>query len=248
MSRVLSLLALTLIMAAPVNAFAVTILDADLSDSLLARISDHDPNRIRIADGYIASAVGPKNGRIAIETNDKQGEIFIRINANDPDKDKAFTLFLTDAHGRDYNLLLKPRAIAGKSIMIIRSHTSRLTGKHKRPVGISIRESRIKRLVRDMAMGNDTHRCTAKSEDRKTLLWQGTDFRLRRTIKCGDFSGERYTLTNISHNGIRIAEQELYSEGVAAISVARMHLRAGSIVSLDPGKSTTVIIIRDATE
>jgi len=247
MSRVSILLAIILMTAAPVSAFAVTILDADISNSLIARISDHDPNRIRIQNGYIATAVGPRNGRIAIETNDKQGEIFIRINAKDPDKNKAFTLFITDAHGRDYNLLLKPRNVAGKSIIIIRSHSSRTTGPRKRPVGVSLRESRIKRLVRDMAMGDAAHRCTAENKDRKTLLWKGTGFRLNRSMQCGDFSLDRYTLTNTSHAEMRLAEQEFYSEGVAAISIARMHLAHGGVVSMDPGQSTTVIIVRDVT-
>jgi len=244
MLRVLSLL--ILITAAPVSALAVKVLDADLSDSLTARISDHDPNRIRIADGYIATAVGPRNGRIAIETNDKQGEIFIRINENDPGKDKAFTLFLTDAHGRDYNLLLKPRNIAGKSIMIIRSHTHRPAPKTRNPVGVSVRSERIKRLIRQMALNEPAHRCTASAKDRRVPLWKGTDFRLRRTLKCGDFTVDRYRLTNTGGAEMRVAEQELYADGVAAVAVERLRLNQSGVVSLASGASTAVIIVRES--
>jgi len=245
MLPVLSLLILILTAAAPANALAVTIIDADTSESMNVRISDHDPNRIRIADGYIATAVGPRNGRIAIEKDDKQGELFIRINANDPDKDKAFTLFLTDAEGRDYNILLRPANVTGKSIMVIRSHTRRQSDPGKRPIGVSAREARIKQLVRGIARGNAPHRCSIEDKDIKTLLWKGTDYRLRQTMQCGAFSVMRYLLINTSDKEIRLAEQEFYDDGVAAVSVARLHLNRAGAISLPPGKSTVVIIVRE---
>lgn len=247
MLRVSSLLLIALITVAPISAYAVKILDADLSDPMVARISDHDPNRIRISDGYIATAVGPRNGRIAIETNDKQGELFIRINAKDPEKDKAFTLFLTDAHGRDYNLLLKPRNIAGKSIVIIASHTKKVADKvSTRPVGISIRTRRIKRLIRAMASGEAPRRCTISVKNRRLPLWKGTVFQLLRTAACGDFNVDSYRLTNTGGAEIRLAEQELYRDGVAAVAVEKLHLNKSGVVSLARGVSTKIIIVRAA--
>ncbi|MDX8401652.1 MAG: type-F conjugative transfer system secretin TraK [Mariprofundaceae bacterium] len=229
--------------AAPTSAFAVQILDAADSDSLVARISDHDPNRIRIAGGFITTAVGPQSGRIAIETDDKRGQIFVRVNENAPDKHKAFTLFLTDAEGRDYTLLLKPVRIAGQSILI-RARAKPL--KTKRPVASERRASAIKELVRAMALDDVPRRCQLAEVDKRVPLWMGTDFHLMRVMRCGDFDVERYQLENTSDKEIRMAEQELYADGVAAVSVERMHLNADGVVSIPPGNATMVIIVREA--
>jgi len=229
--------------AAPASAWAVQILDANGAGSLAARISNHDPNRIRIAGGFISMAVGPRNGRIAIETNDKQGQIFVRLNENAPGKNKAFTLFLTDAKGRDYTLLLKPANISGESL-IIRPRPDR--AQSKRPVGVERREARLKRLVRAMAMDNVPRRCTLSEESRRAPLWKGTDFSMERSMQCGDFSVERYRLSNTSDKEIRLAEQELYGDGIAAVSVERMHLNHAGVISLEPGRSTMVIIVRES--
>lgn len=243
MSRALRLLAAMILTAAPTSAFAVQILDAIDAESLVARISDHDPNRIRIAGGFITAAVGPQNGRIAIETDDKQGQIFVRVNENAPDKHKAFTLFLTDAEGRDYTLLLKPADISGESL-IIRPRADRVQA--RRPVGITAREARLKRLVRAMALDDVPRRCRLSEADKRVPLWKGADFHLLRIMHCGDFEVERYRLTNTGDKPIRIAEQELYSNGVAAVSVERMHLNTEGIVSIPPSNSTMVIIVRES--
>lgn len=245
MSRALSWLAAMILTAAPTSAFAVQILDAIDAESLVARISDHDPNRIRIAGGFITMAVGPQNGRIAIETDDKQGQIFVRLSAaaQEAESDKAFTMFLTDAEGRDYTLLLKPADISGESL-IIRPRADRV--QPRRPVGITAREERLKRLVRAMAMDDVPRRCTLSEESRRAPLWKGTDFRMERAMRCGDFAVERYTLTNTSGVEIRLAEQELYGDDIAAVSVERMHLNHAGVISLDPGRSTMVIIVRES--
>jgi conjugal transfer pilus assembly protein TraK len=228
----------------PASAWAVQILDADEDVSLAARISNHDPNRIRIAGGFITMAVGPQNGRITIETDDKQGQIFVRLNAaaQETERNKAFTLFLTDAKGIGYTLLLKPADISGESL-IIRPRPGSAAA--RRPVGITAREERLKHLVRAMAMDDIPHRCTFTEESRRAPLWQGTDFRMERSMQCGDFSVERYRLTNTNDTEIHLAEQELYGDDIAAVSVERMHLNHAGVISLDPGSSTMVIIVRE---
>jgi len=243
MSRAFRLLAIMIMMAAPASAWAVQILDAGEDVSLAARISNHDPNRIRIAGGFISMAVGPRNGRIAIETNDKQGQIFVRLNENAPGKNKAFTLFLTDAKGRDYTLLLKPANISGESL-IIRPSPNRMAARH--PVGVERREARIKRLVRVMAMDDVPRRCELSEKSHSVPLWRGTDFSMERSMQCGAFSVARYRLTNTSDKEIRLAEQELYGDGIAAVSVERMRLNPAGVISLDPGQSTMVIIVRES--
>ncbi len=243
MSRALRLLAVMVMTATPASAFAVQVLDAAGAGSLAARISDHDPNRIRIAGGFIMTAVGPRNGRIAVEADDKRGQIFVRVNENAPDKHKAFTLFLTDARGRDYTLLLKPANIAGQSL-VIRPRTE--GPKARRPVATERRESTIKKLVRAMALDDVPRRCRLSETDKRVPLWKGTDFHLNRVMHCGDFDVERYRLANTGDEPIRMAEQELYAIGVAAVSVERMHLDRAGTVSIPPGNATMVIIVREA--
>ncbi|KON46656.1 hypothetical protein AL013_12185 [Mariprofundus ferrooxydans] len=235
-------MAAMILTAAPTSAFAIQILDAADSDSLVARISDHDPNRIRIAGGFITMAVGPRSGRIAIETDDKRGQIFVRVNENVPDKHKAFTLFLTDAEGRDYTLLLKPARISGQSLVI---RPRRQRPQVSNPAGVEKREARIKRLVRAMALGDVPRHCEISETDKRVPLWKGTNFHLNRVMRCGDFNVERYRLANSGDKVIRMAEQELYSNGVAAVSVERMHLNAEGAVSIPPGNATMVIIVRE---
>lgn len=241
----MAIMAVTLL-AAPTSVPAVQLLDADGGEELVAKISRDDPNRIRIAGEFITMAVGPEDGRIAIEKDEKQGQIFVRMNtAQGIDREKAFTLFLTDSKGRGYTMLMKPEAITGQAIVVRQRTAGRIDA--KRPVGISARESSMKVLVRAAAMDNVPRRCEIVEEAREVTLWEGASMRLDRSLHCAEFTVERYTLTNSSDKPSWMAEQELYEPGVAGVAVERLFLNPAGVISLDPGQSTMVIIVRNAS-
>lgn len=212
----------------------------------MANLSRSDPNRIRIAGDFITMAVGPEDGRIAIEKDEKQGQIFVRMNPGQGvDRDKAFTMFLTDSKGRDYTLLLKPSSMGGQAI-IVRPRTAAQIDP-RRPVGVSGREATLKQLVRAAATDDVPRRCEVVEEAREVRLWEGASMRLDRSMRCAEFDVERYTLTNTSDKPSRMAEQELYGRGVAGVAVERLYLSPAGVISLDPGKSTMVIVVRSAS-
>ena len=72
--------------------------------------------------------------------------------------------------------------------------------------------------------------------NQEMALWEGTRFVLTAQYSDRSLIGEKYRLTNISKNQIRIVEQELYRQGVIAVAIENMQL--------DPRQSTNIYVIR----
>ena len=75
---------------------------------------------------------------------------------------------------------------------------------------------------------------------RELALWKDVRFTLTRMYLGQSMVGEKYLLTNLGAMPMVIAEQELYKEGVMAVSVENPNLR--------PAESTNVFVIRERSD
>lgn len=208
------------------------------TDVLTAKISNYDSNRIRIAGGYISTAVGPNNGIISIDKDDNQGQVFIRI--NNPNS-KRFTLFITSATGKSYSLLLTPRSMPGQSIIL----KPRFQVKHSKtkPVGISHRVSDIKYMVRTISNNDIPKHCDLKEKSIIIPWWKNSKLFLTQQMNCNEWIIDKYLLTNTGLSDMMIAEQEFFHDGVVAVSINHTYLSA--TIPLHQNESTVVWVIRD---
>jgi len=236
MLRVLLLIMLSSFSCEAHAAQILNVINPD-TDLLTASISNYDSNRVRISGGYISSAAGPNNGVVSIETEDKQGQVFIRVN----NSSKPFTLFLTSEAGKNYSVLLKPRAMPGQSIII----KPRFEVKHsnQRPIGTTQRVSRIKRIIKSIANDDIPTHCELKEKSITVPWWDKTLFQLFQQLDCGDWIADKYLLTNQNKSELTITEQEFFHDGVIAVSIEHPYL--SGVISIKSHESTPIWLIRD---
>jgi len=207
------------------------------TDTLRAKISSFDSNRISISGDYITTAAGPNNGVVSIEKDEKQGQIFVRVEHSS----KPFTLFLTTDTGKNYSIILIPHAMPGQSIIIKPKFETRVV--KTKPIAVSQRVARIKKLMKSIANGDVPNRCELKHESINVPWWDGTSFKLNKQFYCGEWIIDQYQLTNQSQKEITITEQEFFHDGV--VSVSMNHPHASNVMSLQSHESTIIWLIRD---
>lgn len=240
--RNLTLTLLTLMACHAEQAIALQVLPVTDGKTVLGKIALKEVTRIGIVDGRIRQVVGPDDGRVRIEADEENGQVFVRPQLDIPapraGKVPPVNLFVIDERGHTYTLVLTYEDMPSDSIMLKSYETTRQTAKaweRAEPYQVA-----IKRLVRNMAVEDVPDGYEIKERGQVVPLWREVRLVLEREYHGGMLMGEVYTLTNVSGREMRFDERELYRSGVLAIAV-EYHVLA-------PGQVTKVFVVREGSD
>lgn len=223
------LLSSALLISAP--SFALQIVDAFEGKTLFAKISANEPSRLSIDGGKIRRLKVDPN-ELTVEGDPENGQAFIYPKA----ADKPVTVFVISDNGRTYTLVLQPVDAPTETVILRDVNRHVVDGPKIEKAGSY--EKVIRSFIVGMASGHQPDGLDFEPMQREFTLWENS--RLIQTAQYSgrNFIGEKYTLYNTGKSVLRVAEQEFYRKGVIAVAV--------DVLTLDPGMSTQIYIVRNA--
>lgn len=226
-------LGLAFLLAAP--AWALQTIESGDGRSHVVKISLKELTRITVEGAKIRRIDFPDDD-LVVEKDVEAGFILVR-----PNVPKPINAFITTSTGATHALVMQPTDMPLETIVIRepsrKDDPKRTTTRIERAGSL---ELSVKRLVYAMARGDKPSEFDVATVNRQVGLWNEATFVLLERYTGRSLIGERYRLTNVSKAVMRLSEQELYKQGVVAVSVEQ-HV-------LNPGESTDVFITRVAND
>lgn len=221
------LIAAALVGLAP--AWALQNVDVSDGRSHLVNISAKEMTRIAVDGGKIRR-LDYVDGELEVKKDDAEGDYYLL-----PLVQKPINIFVKSGSGQTHALILQPKEIPLETIILKEpaSRDARRSGSVERAGSL---ELAVKRLVLAMARGDKPNEFDIFKVNNEVGLWNEARFVLTERYVGRTLIGERYQLTNTSNTVMRIAEQELYKQGVVAVSIEAM--------VLNPGETTEVFIAK----
>jgi conjugal transfer pilus assembly protein TraK len=229
-----------------------------------ALVSQHEPTRIRIADGQITDVVGNihsgrcapitgepgvlaaaqpagttlpinANGELVVECHRTRGEIYIRPVG---EGDKPINLFVASADAT-YTLLLRRADIPADTIVLRDPSASFARNRGEPTPQGTVRE--IKELLRALAAsrpGPEWQPDIQVNQAHTRTLWPATQSTLLQRLSGRGLVGEHYRVRNTGENTLKLSEPTIAAvlEDVAGVAADR--------TTLPPGDSASVYILR----
>lgn len=155
------------------------------------------------------------------------------------------SLYIVSAEGKTYQLILKPSAKQGDSIIIDVAAQKRmeasLAAGHQTAMPVTSNSAEyiraIKQFVIAIMSGSSNSLGIRSKQSYETIpLWQDTVFIKTNQYIAADMQADVYSLTNIGAKELTIREQEFYRPDVYAVAVRNQQLK--------PGEMTDVFIVR----
>jgi conjugal transfer pilus assembly protein TraK len=213
----------------------------------MARISLHEATRIRV-DGQpitqiygsgIQDAKSNPSGSLIVQPLENRGEVSV-LPAQGVGE-KPISVFVDTAKST-YTLVLIPAETPSETIVL---HDRRKANPAaNRDDSVSTKRAsnyyrEIKRFVLILEGSEEASDLTVKPAHEVIGLWPEARFILTERISGDEtMRGERYLLTNVSAQPMRIDEREFYTSDVIAVSIEKAELA--------PQESTAVYIVREA--
>lgn len=214
---------------AAVTAFALQTVDVSDGRSHLVNISEKEMSRIAVDNGKIRR-LDFIDGELETKKDDAAGDYYLL-----PLVKKPINIFVKTTSGQTHALILQPKDIPLETIILKEpaSKEARRNGAVERAGSL---ELAVKRLVLAMARGEKPIEFDVLNVNQEIALWNEARFVLTERYVGRGLVGERYRLTNTSKSVMRLAEQELYKQGVVAVSIEAQ--------VLNPGETTEVFIAK----
>lgn len=203
-------------------------------ESVTVTISSNDLTRIAMhGDSRIEQVWGNKED-LEIQPDKERGQLYIKPLTNNP----ALSFFVRDTEGSTYTIIAKQANIPSETVILKSGHRKTTKGYYKSETYI---ES-INRLIKAMALEADLEDYSSNRHEHPVRLWRGFDIKLVSRYNGQQLVGETYVIHNKTGEKVSFHESEFFSFGE--------DVRAVSLESLDlvPGESTSVFVIRGATE
>jgi conjugal transfer pilus assembly protein TraK len=217
---------------AMLDASALQIVEPVEGQNSFVKISAKETTRIYIDGGQLVTLYHTE-GELVLEKDDERGQIFIRPVI----LDKPINVRLLSGSGVTYNLVMQAVDIPQEDIAIrepFDMRTDRNAGNTKSYSGNLIRA--VRSMMSAMASDEPPSAVDMRETRQELALWENTRFVMVGVFNERELVGEKFVLTNTGSAVIRMVEQELYRNGVVAISIENMELA--------PGQSTFVYIVR----
>lgn len=221
---------ITALSASPVYALQ-TITPVEGTNSF-AKCSAKETTRLAIDGGKIRRIIA-NDGELVVEKDEERGQFFIKPVS----VEKPINLRLLSSSGKWFSLVLQPTDVPQEDVVLL-DPDARTTSPNAQPDQKNTPHERtLRQLIDAMADGaRGVSRLEVSVVNREIALWQDTRFVLLARYRDKSWTGERYELTNLGATQIRVVEQELFRQGVAAVAIENL--------ALDPGQSTFVYVVR----
>jgi len=225
------------ILLAPGLAHSLQLVDPVEGQNTFVKISARETTRLAVENGKIRSII-MSDGELFAEKDDERGQLFIRPLV----LNKPINIRLILSSGATYNLVMQAVDIPQEDI-VIRDALAKDKAKDRDAPngrvgrsGINSLDKTVRNLLSSMAQDTPASHIDVRAMNQEMALWEGTRFVLTAQYSDRSLIGEKYRLTNVSKNQIRIVEQELYRQGVIAVAIENMQL--------DPRQSTNIYVVR----
>ena len=244
-TALIALITLASGIAAP-DALALQDIEVTPDGMTTARIALHDATRIRV-DGQpitqiygaaVQDAKSNPSGSLIVQPLESRGEASVMPAQGAGEK--PISVFV-DTATSTYTLVLIPAETPSETIVL--HDRSKASLAVRRDDGISTKRAsnyyrEIKRLVLVLEGSEDASELTVKPANDIVSLWSEAKFVLTERVGGDDtMRGERYALTNLSANPMRLDEHEFYKPDVIAVSIEKPELA--------PQETTTVYLVRE---
>lgn len=217
-------------------AWALQTVDVADGRSHLVKISEKEMSRIAVAQGKVRR-IDFIEGELEVKKDDDDGDYYVL-----PLVSKPINVFVKTASGQTHALILQPTDMPLETI-ILREPAKKENDPKRTSTEIEragALEVAVKRLVASMARGEKPFEFDVTTVNKEIGLWNEAKFVLQERYVGQALVGEKFKLTNVSKSVMRLAEQELYKQGVVAVSIEHQ--------ILNPGESTDVFITRVAND
>ena len=221
---------------------ALQVLDARDGVSVVAKLAQKEPTRIKVEGAAIGEVFGNvwqektnPAGEVIVETDPAKGELYVRpVSAS---ATKPINLFISTAQAT-YTLLLQPVDMPADTI-VLRDRVARVARSAQSPAKAPSHVRALTSLL--TAMANDAPAADVRVEEMAldVRLWQATRFTLLRRYEAPGLIGERYLLTNLGEAALTLDARSFEKEGVLGVAVEHL--------LLEPQASTHVFVLRGAT-
>lgn len=202
-------------------------------------VSRSSLSRIAIDGGKIASYKFME-GDLQVVRDKTTSQLYVRSLTS-----RNSNLYVVSEEGKTYQLILKPNAKQGDSIIIdVAARKKMEASLHSgqatvMPVTSNSAEyiRAIKQFVIAIMNGSgESLGIRAKQAYETIPLWQNTVFVKTKQFFAADMQADVYSLTNTGVRDLIIREQEFYRPDVYAVAVRKMQLK--------PGEMTDVFVVR----
>lgn len=232
------LTALLLVVSWP--AAALQIIEVLDGQSAAIKVSAREMTRIAMADGGRIAHFWGLDGRVVVEPDRDEGQIFLRLPPGS--SKKAFSFFIKDDQGYTYTILAAPVNIPADTVLLRPKNRNAGSDAGKKGLGgepIPYIE-RLKELMREMVRGAVPEGYEPESISKTIPLWKETRLTLINRYRGRDYLGEVYQLSNVSKQVVRVEEREFgaLAGNIRAVSIGRH--------TLQPGETTAIYLIRGA--
>ena len=223
------------VLLTPCVALALQVIEPVEGVNSFVKISAKETTRLAVENGKIASLI-MSDGDLYVEKDADRGQMFIRpLVLNKPINVRALL-----ASGATYNLVMQAVDVPQEDVIIrdslsVDRSDKGASAKFGRSPSTPLAKS-VRNLVAAMAQESTPMNVDVRPINQEMALWEGTKFVLLATYTDMGMVGEKYRLTNVSQQQIRLVEQELYRKGVIAVAIENMQL--------DPRQSTNIYVIR----
>jgi type-F conjugative transfer system secretin TraK len=221
-------------------AVAVQKIAANPEETIQISASMSDANVISISGGSIESVWGTDD-KVTLQANDDTGQAIFQ-----PVSNKPFTLFIRSQAGVTYTLSVVPRDdIIGQVIIIDEFEQVGEVGS-ARAHNIIAYKSEVKRLLKQLELHPNQgvvklRGFQVRTSNKKVPLWAETEILHAFSWVRGNMIIERYLITNLSDQPLRIEEREFRSlaKNIRAISLRKLEL--------EPAETTVLYTFRSAS-
>lgn len=215
---------------APV-AHALQMVDVGDQRSHVVKISQREMSRIAVENEKITK-MDFIDGELDVK-QDKDNGYYLVL----PNVAKPINVFVTTSSNKTHALILQPTDMPLETVILQEQKTNPKfkQGTQNLEKAGSL-ENAIREFIVAMARGEVPFQYEIRELNNEITLWEEARFVITKRYTGPSYIGETYLLINTSKKPMRIAEQELYREGVQAISIEQQ--------ILNPGETTNVFIVR----
>lgn len=212
-------------------AHALQMVDVGDQRSHVVKISQREMSRIAVENEKITK-MDFIDGELDVK-QDKENGYYLVL----PNVAKPINVFVTTSSNKTHALILQPTDMPLETVILQerKSNPKFKQGTQNLEKAGSL-ENAVREFIVAMARGEVPFQYEIRELNNEITLWEEARFVITKRYTGPSYIGETYLLTNTSKKPMRIAEQELYREGVQAISVEQQ--------ILNPGETTNVFIVR----
>lgn len=209
--------------------------------TVTAVISSRELTRISVAGSANLEKVWVAAGKLQIQPDQEQGDIFIKPYYGTPGNYLSF--FVRDTDGATYTIIAETRDVPSETILLkphaVLAKPSAAARRRPKPYS---HVQQIKRLILAMAQEKDMKGFTRHSDNTPIPLWHETTITRVALYQGYTFHGHVYTITNATAQPLTLNEQEFLDFIPETRAVSLGHY------TIPGGASTSLYLVRDAAD